>query len=417
MSNIPRIKDFDDPNYDPFIADEAMYGNDEDPYSKLHELHRKGPVHEGDCRVFLGQSPDITFPPDKKHFMVLGYDEVSQVLNDPTTFSNAAYKFNLGQSFGRSISTMDAPEHAQYRRIFQKAFLPNIVANWGDTLVAPAIDELLGQFASRGKADLIQEFTLYYPFNIIYRQLHLPPEDIKTFHKLAIAQTVVSYDEVHGQEANHKLGEYFKPMIEERRKNPGDDLVSMLALAEVDGEQLPEDILVSFFRQLVNAGGDTTFRTTSVLFTGLLRNPDQLEAVRQDRSLVPQAIEEALRWEGPVNMQTRMATREVVLGGLTIPAGSLIDTCTGIANRDERVFSNPDKFDIFRPKGTRHFAFAAGPHICIGQHLARLEMSRALNAILDRLHNLRLDPDMPPPAIRGIMMRAPKHLYVCFDPA
>jgi cytochrome P450 len=311
---------------------------------------------------------------------------------------------------------MDAPDHQRYRRVFQKAFLPNIVSKWGETLVDPVIDDLLNKFIGRGKADLVQEFTLYYPFHIIYRQIGLPKEDIDTFQKLAIAQIVVSFDMAHGTEASRKLGEYFANMLAERRKAPGEDLVSMLAQVEVEGERLPEEILISFLRQLINAGGDTTYRATSVLLTGLLRNPEQLDAVRKDRALVPQAIEEALRWDGPVLMQTRMATRDVLLAGVNIPAGAVLDVCAGSANHDENHFPDPDRFDIFRPRTTsRHFAFSAGPHICIGQHLARVEMTRALNAILDRLPNLRLNPDMPPPDVRGMMMRVPKHLYVRFD--
>jgi len=415
--HIPKIKDFDDPHYDPFLADEAMFGDRIDPHSALAKLRERGAVHEGDFRSFFGEPPDITFPPDIRHFMVLGYDEVSQVLNDPATFSNAAYRFNIGQSFGRSISTMDAPEHARYRRIFQKAFLPNIVSQWGDNLVDPVIDELLANFKQRGHADLVHEFTLFYPFNIIYRQLQLPAEDIAIFHKLAIAQIVVSVDKEHGTEANRKLGEYFKPMLEERRHNPGNDLVSLLAMAEVEGEQLPEEILVSFLRQLVNAGGDTTYRTTSNLLAGLLTNPEQFEALRHDRALIPNAIEEVLRWEGPVSMQSRLAARDVVLGGVSIPAGSVLDVCAGAANRDPDRFPEPDKFNIFRARSARHFSFSSGPHICIGQHLARVEMTRALNGVLDKLPGLRLDPDLSAPEIRGIMMRAPKHIFVRFDNA
>jgi cytochrome P450 len=414
MGDIPRIRDFDDPAYDPFLSDEAMFGDMDSPYEKLAALRTQGSVHEGDFRQFLGLHQDLTTR-HLRHYTVVGYDEVTQILNDPETFSNETYKLNLGICFGKSISTMDGAEHQRYRKIFQKAFLPNIVSKWGDSLVDPVIDELLGKFIQRGTADLVKEFTLYYPFHIIYRQLNLPPQDIATFHKLAIAQIVVSYDMEHGTEASIKLGEYFRHLIEQSRKSQGDDLISVLAHAEVEGEILPEEVLISFLRQLVNAGGDTTYRTTSVLLAGLLSNPEQLDAVRKDRTLVAQAIEEALRWDGPVLMQSRFATRDVMLGGVMIPAGSAVDACAGAANRDPKYFPNPDKFDIFRAKGTRHYGFAAGPHICIGQHLARVEMTRALNGILDKLPNVRLDPDMPPPRIQGGMMRAPKHIYVRFD--
>ena len=413
MNAVKQLEDFDDANYDPFLADEAMFGDCIDPYPKLAELRSQGAVHALNYRVFMGENPDITSS-DVEHFTVVGYDEVATCLRDFETFSNKAYLRNIGISFGRSVSTMDAPEHVRFRKIFQKAFLPAVVSKWGESVVDPVVDSLMSGFVARGRADLVQEFTFHYPFQIVFKQLGLPPEEVAIFHKLAMAQIVVSFDIEHGTEASRKLGTYFKAMVEERRRNPSDDLVSVLAQAEVDGERLPEEVLISFLRQLVNAGGDTTYRGTSVLLTGLLNNPDQLEAVRKDRSLVPQAIEEALRWEGPVLIQTRMATRDTELGGVKIPAGAFLDVAAGAANRDPAKFVNPDMFNIFRKSANRHFAFAFGPHICIGQHLARVEMTRAINAILDRLPNLRLDPDRPKPEIRGIMMRVPRHIFVRF---
>src|SRR4030095_12699116 len=154
---------------------------------------------------------------------------------------------------------------------------------------------------------------------------------------------------------------------------------------------------VSFLRQLINAAGDTTYRATSILLAGLLTHPDQFDAVRRDRSLIPQAIEEALRWDGPVLVASRTAARDTRLGGIDIPRDAILAVASGSANRDPSRYADPDAFDIFRKRGHRHFAFAYGPHVCIGQHLARVEMTRALNAVLDRLPGLRLDPDMPPP--------------------
>jgi cytochrome P450 len=414
MSAIARIQDFDDPAYDPFISDEASFGDHHDPYPVIAQWLKQSPIHKLDYRVGMGLAPDLTMAA-REHYVVLGYELVEKVLADPATFSNEAYRNNLGISFGRSVSTMDAPEHTRFRKIFQKAFLPNVVAKWGDELVDPVVNALMDQFIQRGKADLVQEFTHHYPFHIIYRQLALPQQDIKVFHKLAIAQTVISYDIEHGTEASRKLGVYFKALLDERRRNPGNDLVSLLAQSEADGEVLPEEVLVSFLRQLVNAGGDTTYRATSILLAGLLGNPDQLNAVRHDRALIPQAIDEALRWDGPVLVQSRTATRETELGGMTIPANAVLDVVAGSANRDPSRYPQPDKFDIFRARKHRHFAFAYGPHVCIGQHLARVEMTRALHAVLDRLPNLRLDPDMPPPDVRGTMMRVPKHIHVVFD--
>ena len=414
MNAVLRLQDFDDAEFNPFIADEAMFGDCPDPYPKLAELRKAGPVHAIDYRVYMGLPPDHTLG-ELPHFTVVGYEEVQRCLTEPATFSNTAYLRNLGISFGRSVSTMDAPEHARYRRIFQKAFMPQVVAKWGEAVVDPVVKSLTDKFIDRGHADLVQEFTFHYPFQIVYRQLALPPEDVSTFHKLAMAQILVSVDVPHGTEASRKLGTYFKALIDERRARPGNDLVSVLSLTEVDGEYLPEEVLISFFRQLVNAGGDTTYRATSVLLTGLLTHPEQFEALRRDRGLIAGAIEEAVRWDGPVLIQTRLVTQDTVLGGVRIPAGSVLDVAAGAANRDPARFADPDRFDIFRKPAQRHFAFSAGPHVCIGQYLARVEMTRAMHALLDRLPNLRLDPGAAPPRIRGIMMRAPAHIHVQFD--
>jgi len=165
----------------------------------------------------------------------------------------------------------------------------------------------------------------------------------------------------------------------------------------------------------VNAGGDTTYRGTSALLTGLLQNPDQLEAVRQNRELIPDAIEEALRWEGPIVAHLRVATEDTSVGGVAIPAGSSIDVIAGALNRDPALYPDPDAFNIFRERRA-HYSFARGPHICIGQHLARVEMTRALHAVLDNLENLRLDPDKPAPQLRGLTMRVPGNIHVRFDP-
>ncbi|BAI74816.1 cytochrome P450 (plasmid) [Azospirillum sp. B510] len=414
-ASAPRIRDFDDPSFDPFSAvDEGFGPHVLDPYQRLAELRREAPVHHIDYRVLFGLEPDITLG-GLPHALVVSYDAVAQVYNDPVTFSNTIYERNLGIAFGRSISVMDAPEHPRYRRIFQKAFLPNIVSKWGESLVAPVIDRLLERFIDRGHADLVKEFTALYPFQVIYEQLGLPKGEVEVFHKLAAALTTFSVDPRYAMEASAKLGEYYDALTDLRAQQPGDDLISLLATAEVDGERLPKDVVVSFLRQLNNAAGDTTYRATSCMMMGLLSNPEQFDAVRRDRSLIPAVIEEAIRWECPVLVGSRQAIRDVTLCGVDIPAGTVIDVGNGAANRDEARYPDPDRFDIFRPAGgARHFGFAYGPHVCIGQHLARVEMTRALTGILDRLPNLRLDPERPAPQIRGINLRAPSALHVVF---
>lgn len=411
MATAFNIQDFDDTSYNPFLSHEDNFGSDADPYPRIHALREKGAVLPGSYRDNMGA---YCYYGDMPKFSVLGAKEADEVLLDASRFSNSGYEPTLGETFGMgSISVMDNPVHGRWRKIFQKIFLPQYVKTWGETIVDPVVNSLMGNFLDRGEADLVQEFTHSYPFEVIYEQLNLPRSDVNTFQRLAIGQT--DFDHMaQAREAGVKLGHYFKSLIDARRAEPGDDLVSLLANTEVDGDYLPELVLISFLRQLMNAAGDTTYRGTSILLTALLRNPDQLEALRQDRSLIGAAIEEALRWDGPVLTQLRVAVKDTELGGVAIPAGSYIDVVAGAVNRDPSLHENPDKFDIHR-KRLAHYSFSRGPHICVGQHLARVEMTRALHAVLDHLPNLRLDPDKPEPQIRGMMMRVPEHIYVRFD--
>jgi len=416
MSAVPALTDFDDASsYSQLLTDELMFGDAIDPYPKLREIAARGPVQEAEFRTLMGLSQDMTLGHERV-FIAFGSDEIREVLMNVDVYSNDHYKGNLGLTFGNTLSAMNPPEHPRYRRIFQKAFLPNVVAGWSEEFVDPVINGLIDRFIDRGSADLMTEFAFPYPFEIIYRQLRLPPGEERLFHKIAIAQTGYMVDLPHAQEAGRKLGEYFVAMIQERRKSPGTDLVSILATVEDQGERLPDDVVISFLRQLINAAGDTTYRSTGNMLVALLKErPDQFELVKRDRSLIPRAIEETLRWEGPVNLNFRTTKKDVVLGGVAIPAGAAVQTITGVHNRNPKVFPDPDRFDLMRDNTRRHMAFAAGPHICVGQYLARLEMNRALNYLLDRLPKLRLDPAQPPPQIRGCSMRVPKHIHVRFD--
>lgn len=414
MSVIEPIEDLEDRTFDPYLADDLIFGSNADPYRDTIEgLLAQGPVVEGNYRELVGSPPQ---PGDegKPHFMVLSHAAVDEVLNDAVTFSNKAFEPTLGRGFGHTVTVMDPPEHTKYRKILQRAFRPKVITQWGSDIVGPVIEELMSTFRETGQAELVERFARPYPFNVIYRMLGLPPEDIETFYKLTVAQIVFYPTEDNAVDASAKLGRYFAKMIEHRRADPGGDVVSVVATAEVDGEYLPDDVAISFLRQLINAGGDTTFRTTTALLTGLLTNPDQLEAVRADRSLVPQAIEEALRWDGPVLSSSRLTTRPVEIQGVPVPQGALLDMLYGAANHDPAVFDDPHAYNIFRDR-YRHFGFAFGAHNCLGQQLARLEMTRALNAVLDQLPNVRLDPGYPTPHMVGAMMRTPRQLHVVFD--
>jgi len=277
------------------------------------------------------------------------------------------------------------------------------------------IQRLIDGFEGAGRAELVNAFTLHFPFHFIHELMALPDADRDIFHRLAFGQIAITFDPEHGMDAVGKLRLYLTDLIHERRRHPIDeDFVSIVATAEIDGERLPDDVVISFFRQLMNAGGDTSYNGFSTVLAALLTHSDQLEAVKRDRSLVPKAIEEGLRWDCPVPGISRTPVEPVELGGVSIRPGDHMLVMLSSANRDEQAFHRPDVFDISRGNRT-HAAFGYGPHMCIGQHLARLEMETALSALLDRLPRLRVDPDQPPPRICGMSLRGPQSLHVRFD--
>jgi cytochrome P450 len=213
--------------------------------------------------------------------------------------------------------------------------------------------------------------------------------------------------------ASAALRDYFAEILAERRKQPADDLISDLASVEVDGSRLTDDEIFAFLLLLLPAGVETTYRYSGNLLVALLTAPDALEEVRADLSLLPQAIEEALRWEPPITTLVRRAARDTELAGVEIPAGTSVGISIAAANRDPQRYADPDRFDL-RRSDSSHLTFGHGPHICLGMHLARMESAVALGTLLERLPDLRLAPDAPPPTVTGVAFRSPGGLPVAF---
>ncbi|MCA1711809.1 MAG: cytochrome P450, partial [Actinobacteria bacterium] len=217
-----------------------------------------------------------------------------------------------------------------------------------------------------------------------------------------------------GTAASQQVREYLAPIVADRRREPRDDLISQLVTAELDGERLTDDELYPFLLLLLPAGIETTYRGIGNLVFGLLSDPAQLEAVRADRGLLPAAVEEALRWEPPVPMLQRESACPVDVRGVTIDAGAAVTVCPATANRDPDHWPDGASFDIHRPR-KQHLSFGSGPHMCLGAHLARLEMRIALDTLLDGLPGLRLDPDAEDVHVHGTAFRSPISLPVVWD--
>jgi cytochrome P450 len=288
------------------------------------------------------------------------------------------------------------------------------LARWEDELVGRVGNDLIDQFAATGRADLVKEFTFAYPSEIIAGLLGLPQEDYPQFQRWSISLLSWIINPERGLAASAALCDYFAPILEARRAEARDDLISLLAEAEIDGEKLTDEEIFSFLRLLLPAGVETTYRSLGNLLFALLSDPPQLDAIHADRSLLPQAIEEAVRWDPPLLTITRVATHDTELGGVPIPQGSSVMPMLGSANRQGDRYPDPDEFNIFR-QAKGNLGWGHGVHVCLGMHLARLEMRTAINLLLDRLPNLRMDPDGDDPHIRGQVFRSPTALPVLFD--
>ncbi|MGV0580993.1 cytochrome P450 [Mycolicibacterium elephantis] len=388
--------------------DDFVSGDVRDPYTELARLRREEPIQKIEIPGIPGQE-------GKPIVMVYRYEEAQQVLRDNETFSSSIIIQAFGDVFGEHVMLgMDEPEHGRHRALVAKAFSQKALARWEDTLVTPIGNSLIDRFADRGRADLVKEFNFPYPTLIIAGLLGLPQEDYAQFQKWSISLLSFTVNPERGREASQALAEYFTPILAARRDDPRDDLITGLAAAEIDGEKLSDEEIFSFLRLLLPAGVETTYRALGNLLYGMLSNPEQLQALRDDRSLIPQAIEEAVRWEPPLSMITRVASRDTELGGVHIPEGSSVMPVLGAANRQEERFPNPDQFDVLR-EAKANIGWGYGVHVCLGMHLARLEMRVALNLLLDRLPNLRLDPAADDPYIRGQVFRSPTSVPIVFD--
>jgi cytochrome P450 len=309
---------------------------------------------------------------------------------------------------------MDEPEHRLHRAMVAPTFRSKVLEKWEDHLVRKVVDELIDKFADRGHADLVRELTFNFPVQVIAEILGLPREDYPRFQRWTLELISVAANWDRGVAASEKLRDYFAGVLEERRKHPADDLISELVEIEVDGNRLDDEEIYSFLRLLLPAGVETTFRSSGSLLYGLLTNPDQLKAVVDDRSLLPQAFEEAIRWEPPVQIILRRAMRDTELAGVPVAEGADVGLLLGAANRDERKYENPDQFDMFRDV-RQHVGFGFGVHVCLGMHLARMETKVALNTLFDRLADLRLDPEPGQEVhIEGMAFRSPVCLPVSF---
>jgi cytochrome P450 len=344
----------------------------------------------------------------------LRYDDVSQVLRDADTFSSSIMRQVMGPVMGRTILEMNGRTHTVHRGLVAHAFRPQAIERYAARLVEPLVDELIGTIERNGQhAELVSQLTSHYPLTVIARLLGVPISDYRQFQKWSL--DLIGYRATRpepGLAASRALKAYLAPIVEERRREPQEDLISELLAAEVEGERLSADDIFGFLLLLLPAGAETTFRLLGNVLYALLSHPEQLEEVRSHRTQLVWALEETLRWEPPLLGTARETSRAVTLGGVDIPARGKVSAMIGPANHDENHYPDPDRFDLHR-HADDHLSFGLGKHFCLGYHLARLEVLSAIDAVLDRLPNLRLDPAQEC-WIQGVSFRSPNRLPVLF---
>ena len=384
------------------LMDGSILSDVRDPYPMFAEMRRSQPVS-------AVQVSGQTF------YLVLRYDDVSQVLRDPDTFSSSIMRQVMGPVMGRTILEMGGRTHTVHRGLVSHAFRPQSIERYGKILIEPLVDELIEEIRRNGpRAELVSQLTSHFPLTVITRLLGVPIRDYRQFQTWSL--DLIGYKATapdKGLAASRALKAYLAPILAERRQQPQDDLISDLLAAEIDGERLSDDDIFGFLLLLLPAGAETTFRLLGNLLYALLAHPEQLEEVRTDRAQLPWALEETLRWEPPLLGTARKATRTVTLRDVELPAKCRVSVMIGPANRDEAHYPDPDRYDLHR-RAEDHLAFGLGKHFCLGYHLARLEVLTAVSAALDRLPNLRFDPSQEC-WIQGVSFRSPNRLPVLFD--
>ncbi|MEU3294095.1 cytochrome P450 [Streptomyces longwoodensis] len=365
-------------------------------------------------------------------YIVSRYEDVERIFKDKKSeFTTDNYDWQVEPVHGRTILQLSGREHAVRRALVAPAFRGSDLKEKFLPVIERNSRDLIDTFRTAGSADIVSDYATRFPVNVIADMLGLDKADHARFHRwytavIAFLGNLAGDPEVTaaGERTRVEFADYMIPIIQERRERPGQDLLSTLCAAEVDGVRMSDEDIKAFCSLLLAAGGETTDKAIASILANLLTHPEQLAAVRADRSLIPAAFAETLRYTPPVHMIMRQSAVDVEVSGGTIPAGATVTCLIGAANRDERRFSRPERFDIFRDDlsttsafsaAADHLAFALGRHFCVGALLAKAEVETGVNHLLDAMPDLRL-ADGFDPVEQGVFTRGPQSLPVRFTP-
>jgi len=392
--------------YNPFAPEVR-----ENPYPYYARLRAEAPLY---CVDPLGL------------LVVSRYDDVVHVLRNPQLFSSSAmgaaamFGGETEAPRGATIISADPPEHTRIRNVVNRAFNPRTIEEM-EPRIREITDELLGRVATKGEFDLVADLAMPLPVIVIAEMLGVEPARREEFKRWsddivrAMGGTLPNEERAGVRESMQEFRAYFDEVIERRRKEPRDDVISVLVRAEAEEQALSPDEVLAFAAILLVAGNETTTNLIGNAMLALLANPDQLAKVLADPSLIPNLVEEALRYDAPVQGLFRRATQDVELAGTVIPAGAVVMPLYASANRDERRFPEPERFDVKRD-AAGHLAFGYGIHFCLGAPLARLEARIALGALLTRFQSLAPTREHIE-RVDSFFLRGPKSLPLTFTAA
>ena len=377
--------------FDSALTSEAFNQN---PYPVYHAMRRQAPVYWSDawgCWM-LTRYDDITWTlQDYQTFTSLGRLTATMELPEPLWEKVAP----LVRHYSQGLINVDPPDHTRMRKLVHMAFTPRAIRKM-QAYIEDIVERLLDAQIERGGMDVIWDFSYPLPVTVIAEMMGIPVEDHPKFKAwsgeiVAFMATPKPSPEIllNSQDALLSMQQYFRDIYAKRRLAPEDDLISALVQAELEGDKLSEEEMVSSCVTILIGGHETTTYLIANGFYALLQNPEQFRLLRDTPDLDASATEEFLRYEGPFQRNRRIATRDVQIGDMEISKGQLVMQFLGAANRDPTLFHKPDALDI-RRSPNKHLAFGYGPHFCLGAPLARLEAPVALRGLLSRLNNIRL---------------------------
>lgn len=375
------------------------------PYPLFRDLRDQHPVFEVRSNVgATGASRAV---------LITRYEDVKSVIRDNETFSNEIVQRTMGLVMGPTVIGMDGKEHLKHRTLVTPSMTTRELRGAAFPVeVRKIADSYIDKFINDGRADLHEQFCYSYPLSVFISLLGLEIADVKEFHDFSKDLCLVASDPAKGFAASTWLMNYLQPIVQEKRRQQGSDLISVLVHSEVEGEKLTDLEAVSFLRLLTLAGAETTNHLIGSAFVALLADPALMERVRAERSLVPTLVQETMRWESPVSTIMRDAACDTEIGGVAIEKGTEVICHLGSANRDERQFTDPDTFNIDR-EDCDPIPFGYGRHYCAGSHLAKMEAEIGVNALLDRLGNLQAVPGEEFSVV-GFSFRGPDRIPVTF---